>query len=233
MTKGTRLSLLFLLPAALAAGEAADMKSAPMNELVYHAQRYGNTAERRAVKALARDELFARGAESLRYLMGQVHIENVMVQVLTQQLVEQMKAQEAAPVLLEFLDDPRARTRKLAAYFLGFYETPEHADKVIPLLADDEAAGAAIRTLGKWRVKSAVPEIIPFLSHEKEPRRIAAANALRDIGDPAALPALEKALNDPYFTVRETARRAIRALQVPRAEHLNSNGVIRTMPGQS
>ena len=219
--KGINVIALLLLPAALTAGGAADLKSAPMDELVYHAQRYGNTAERREMKAHARDELFARGADSLRYLMGQVHIENVMVQVLTQQIVEQLKAEEAAPVLLDFLDDPRARTRKLAAFFLGFYDTPQYADRVTPLLADDEAAGAAIRTLGKWRVKSAGPAIVPFLAHEKEARRIAAANALRDIGDPTAVPALEKALNDLFFTVRETAARAIRTLKTPDAEHLN------------
>ena len=233
MTTKINLFLLFLLPAVLAAGGTTDLKSAPMDELVYHAQRYGNTAERREMKARAREELFTRGADSLRYLMGQVHIENVMVQVLTQQIVEQLKAEEAAPVLLDFLDNPRARTRKLAAYFLGFYDTPQYADRVTPLLADDEAAGAAIRTLGKWHIKSAVPAIVPFLSHGKEARRIAAANALRDIGDPVPLPELEKALNDPYFTVRETAARAIRALKTPDAEHLNSNGTTRTMPGQS
>jgi HEAT repeat protein len=80
------------------------------------------------------------------------------------------------------------------------------------LLGDDEAAGAAIRTLGKWRVKRAVPVILPFLKHNKEVRRVAAANALREIGDPAAAEALVEALDDPFFTVRESAERALVAL---------------------
>ncbi len=83
------------------------------------------------------------------------------------------------------------------------------------LLDDDEAAGAAIRTLGKWRDRESVARIAGFLANVKETRRVAAANALRDIGDPAAVPALLSALRDPVFTVRLTAQRALIALGEP------------------
>ena len=77
MTTKINVFLLFLLPAVLAAGGTADLKSASMNELVYHAQRYGNTAERRAMKALARDELFARGWFELSTLMAARYADHV------------------------------------------------------------------------------------------------------------------------------------------------------------
>ena len=186
-----------------------EMRAVPMDELVVRAQRFGSTEPKRADKAAARDELFRRGPEALRWLMAHSRIENVTVQGLALESVLRLKAEEGVPVLLDFLKADEPLVRKYAAYFLGFYQTPEHADRLTPLLADEEAAGAAIRTLGKWKVGAAVPAIVPFLKHTREIRRVAAANALRDIGDPAAADALIGALDDPMFTVRETAARAL------------------------
>ena len=192
-----------------AGGPASD------DQLIFNIQRYGNTPEKRELKALSRDKLIARGPDGLRVLMKKVHLENVAITVEAEGMVRTMDTQEVAAVLVEFLDDEHPRTRKLAAYWLGFHETPEYAERVLPLLKDDEAAGAAIRTLGKWRMREAIPQIVPFLSNEKEIRRIAAANALRDIGDPSVVPDLMPLLNDRYFTVRETAARALSKLQKP------------------
>lgn len=185
------------------------------DQLIFNLQRYGNTAEKREEKAKAREELFARGPGGLRVLMKNVHLENVMIAVVAEEMVRAMDTQKVAAVLADFLDDEHPRTRKLAVYWLGFHETPEYAARVLPLLKDDETAGAAIRTLGKWRVREAIPQIVPFLSHEKEIRRIAAANALRDIGDPACAPDLVPLLDDRFFTVREVAARAQSKLRNP------------------
>jgi HEAT repeat protein len=186
---------------------------ASCDESIFDIQRYGNTPEKREAKAKARDELLARGPDSLREMMKRVHIENVAITVVAEEMVRTMDTQKVAAVLVEFLGDEHPRTRKLAAYWLGFHETPEFADRVLPLLKDDEAAGAAIRTLGKWRAREALPQIVPFLSHEKEIRRIVAANALRDIGDPSVVPDLAPLLNDRCFTVREVASRALSKLR--------------------
>ena len=199
--------LSFFAANVFSGGPASD------EQLIFNIQRYGNTPEKREVKTLSRDKLIARGPDGLRLLMNNVHLENVAIAVEAENMVRAMDTQKVAAVLAEFLKDEHLRTRKLAAYWLGFHETPEYADRVLPLLKDDEAAGAAIRTLGKWRVREAVPQIIPFLSHEKEVRRIAAANALRDIGDPSVVPDLTPLLNDRYFTVREVAARALSKLQ--------------------
>lgn len=192
---------------ALAGGPASD------DELIFDIQRYGNTPEKREAKARAREELFARGPDGLRVVMTYVHLENVAIGVTAENMVREMDTQKVAAVLSEFLNDGHPKTRKLAAYWLGFHMTPDYAERVLPLLKDDEAAGAAIRTLGKWRVREAIPEIVLSLKHEKEARRIAAANALRDIGDPSVVPELEPLLTDRVFTVREVAARALSKLR--------------------
>jgi len=61
-------------------------------------------------------------------------------------------------------------------------------------------------------VREAVERIGELLGHEKERRRVIAANALRDIGDPGAAGVLVQALSDPVCTVRKTASRALVAL---------------------
>lgn len=206
--RGARLICAFLCLFA-----AEFVFAASYEELIFDAQRYGNTPEKREAKRVAREELFARGPDALREVMQRVHLENVMIGVLAQEMVEQMDPEKTAPVLLEFVESTNARTRRVAVFFLGLHETPEHAERVLPLLDDEEAAGAAMRTLGKWKVEKAVPLIVPFLSSEREVRRIAAVNALRDIGDPSVIPQLQPLLNDEFFTVREVTKRALGVLK--------------------
>ena len=202
--------LSFLAANAFSGGPPSD------DELIFNLQRYGNTPEKREAKARSREILVRRGPDALRLLMGRVHLENVMISVEAENMVRTMDTQKVAAVLAEFLGDEHPRTRKLAAYWLGFHDTPEYAARVYPLLEDDETAGAAIRTLGKWRDRDAIPKIVPFLSHEREVRRIAAVNALRDIGDASAIPELEPLLDDRYFTVRKAAERALAKLRESR-----------------
>ena len=231
MTPSTRLTpmkvarfwagglLLLALPlgAAEALTDTNALRTMTFDNLIFEAQRYSSTDDKKAVKAQARDEVFRRGPDSLRWLLNHAYIDNIMVQVLTEEMVGRLKAEQAVPVLLEALDAANPRVRRTSAYYLSLFTTPEHADRLIPLLKDEEVCGAAIRTLGKWKTARAVPLIAPFLKHAKETRRIAAANALRDIGDPAAVPLLMEALGDPLFTVRETAARGLTTLG-PQAE---------------
>lgn len=194
--------------------------SAGFDELVYHLQRYGNTPERKAAKAAAAQELDVRSTNSLHYLMGLAHVENIMVQVYTEHLVNRLDAEEAAPVLLAYVDSDRGRTRRLAVYWLGLHDTPQYADRIVARLDDDEACGAAIRTIGKWRVRSAIGKIAPFVKDPKEPRRVMAVNALGDMDDARAVPALLSALDDPVFTVREAAQAALQRLGAKAAKEV-------------
>ena len=211
------VTALALAASAAAAGASPSastnaLSAAPFEALVFDVQRFGNTPEKKAAKEAAKVELTRRGTNSLQVLMGYAHVENAGLQMYTQELVDRLKPEDSAPVLVEFLNSDKARTRKMAAYYLGLHETPRYADKILPLLRDDEACGAAIRTLGKWKVKTAAGAISPFVADKKELRRIVAINALKEIGDPAAAGVLIAALDDPYFTVREAAQAALVAL---------------------
>lgn len=194
------------------AADAFDPQTSSLDELFFHAQRYGSTPERKARRQAARKALQARGPEALRYLVQHAHIENPWYFILAGQLVRTLDADEAVPALLDCLDHESTRVRKTALFYLGFFETPEHADRIAHFLDDDELTGVTIRTLGKWRSPRVLEAAVPDLRHEEERRRILAANALRDLGDASAAPALVAALDDPLFTVRRTAARALAAL---------------------
>ena len=210
-----KLTLALLALMLLASARADDEKPAfdpermTSDELLIIASRYGNTQEKRDQKKAAREILFARRSDGFRAVMAQAHLENVGVQVLAQEFVDLLPASNSVPVLLDTLKTTPTNTHKIATYFLGFNKTPEHADVITPFLADERLRGVTIRTLGKWGITSAVPAITGFLTSTNERIRVASVNALRDIGDPAALPALIEALGDPVFTVRNTAQRAV------------------------
>jgi HEAT repeat protein len=206
--------ILFILTPVLSVdgAKAFDPSGMDMDRLMFHATRYGTTPEKRERKAAARDELMGRGTVALRYLVGNTGIENMWFWIYARQMVEQMPGEQAMPVLLDALQSPDVQVRKAAIYFMGEYETPEHADRIMPMLDHEKTAGVTLRTLGKWGVKSAVPMIIPFLQSTNERKRVAAANALRDIGDPRAVQPLMEVLDDPVFTVRNTAARALVSL---------------------
>jgi len=216
------VSLILLLgPVTLARGSAQcaddefDPGRATAAELFFHMQRYATTDVKKERKRAAREEFKSRGTNALIYLIENVHITNFWFQNSAREMVVELKAEEAAPILLRAAMGERKRTRQVAVFLLGFHDMPAYADRIMPFLEDDETAGVAIRTLGKWRVGDAVTRIVPFLCHEKERRRIVAVNALKDIGDRRAAPHLVELLDDPYFTVRKSAARALVSLGKP------------------
>jgi len=182
---------------------------ADLEKLLLDATRYGSTPEKRERKAAAREALLKHMPDSLRVAMKYIHGDNVGVNVITMEWVESQPDEVVIPVMLEFLADPKPETRRLAIFFLGFKNGAVHAEKIMTHLNDEETRGAVLRTLGKWKIASARAEMEKALGDKKERIRIVAANALRDAGDPAAIPALLGALEDPVFTVRHAAARAI------------------------
>lgn len=211
-------SILCATLAAHAGAATNEMTAASFETLLVHVQTVGSTAAKRERKRLAREELFRREARSLRYLMDNVHIENGWITILAENLVRRLPAEAAVPVLLDSLVAPRSRTRKFGAYWLGFYDTPQHAPAVVPLLDHEETLGAAIRTLGTWRHVAAATRIRACATHAEERIRVRAVNALRDLRDEASVPALIAATRDPVFTVRKAASRALGELG-KQAEH--------------
>jgi HEAT repeat protein len=197
---------------ASVSAELIDWPKVPNVELVTYACTSSSKNEHKARSGRALAEIKRRGPAGIRALMDQMHINNIYIRVHADNIIRRDKNPAFAPVLLPYLQSEHERTRKYAAYLLGYYELPEHRDQLLPLLEHEKTEGPAIRSLGKWKVSSAVPKILPYLKHEKEVLRILAANALRDIADPNTAEALIEALGDPVFTVRMTAARALTAL---------------------
>jgi HEAT repeat protein len=200
---------LWLVVAAVNSAQAAeetDWKTAEFDELMKAVQRFGDTDERRTRADAAKSEMIRRGTDTLRYLVTKLHLHNIQVRLVLNELRLKIEDDEVVvPVFLEGLDSDHDRTRRLCAFFLGKYDAPQHADQVLPFLNDPEVAGSAVRTLGKWKIQRAVPEIAPFLNDPKERRRILAVNALKEIGDRSVVPNLMHSLDDEYFSVREVA----------------------------
>ena len=78
----------------------------------------------------------------------------------------------------------------------------------------------AVRALGEFGHRKAVPTVVRALKDEHVNVRVSAARALGAIGDPAGLPALIEALNDTEVTeinaattVQKEARKAIEAIK--------------------
>ncbi len=203
------LAVAAALCAASAFADGFDAATASLDDCLLRVNRYGDSEQRRAEKAAARDRIFADKAAGLDFLMSKIHIENITIHVLTQNLVEQMNADEALPVLFRHLDSPQSNTVRATIYFLSFFPAPQDAAKLTPLLANDQLRGTTIRTLGKWRARELTETISRYLADPNERVRVAAANALRDIGDPRAIEPLITSLADPIFTVRNTALRAL------------------------
>jgi hypothetical protein len=179
--------------------------------LLYDATRYANTPARREAKVAARAALVEQLPESMRAALDYIHGDHVGLQVLVMEWVLAMPSDKVVPALAERLDDARVETRRFAAYALGFHPSAAEAytERVMALLDEELTRGAAVRTLGKWKVGAARPAMERLLVEGHERQRVVAANALRDLGDAAAVPALVGALGDPVFTVRNTAARAL------------------------
>ena len=211
----TILLILCMTSPLLALEEEFDPANMPMEELVVHANRYGSTKEKLTRKHAAQEELMNRGTESLEYLINRTYIKKMCLGIFSHQLAERLSAEEAMPVLLDALSSEHENVKKSAVYFMSYYYTPENAEAIQPYISNEKLAGVTMRTLGKWHATNAVPEILPYMHHEKERLRIVAVNALRDIGDPIAIPELVIALGDPVFTVRNTAARALETMGQP------------------
>lgn len=215
------LAMAICLPLYAGAAEGFNATNATTETLVGWAQCYGSTPVKKRNRELARDELFARGGESLQFLLEHIHLTNETVRILVDEMMRsKLPHATAAPVLGACVRDGSPTVRRVAVYYLGYTDATNFTGVVLPLLGDDVVAGAAARTLGKWQVRAALPGIVPLLDSDKEPRRVVAVNAMRDIGDPAAIPALLRALGDDAFTVRKVAARALATLGRPAEEAL-------------
>jgi len=194
-----------------AAQEATNTTAFSESELVRLAYSDALTTEEKTEKNAARAELNKLGIDKLRVLFDHVHVPNMFIRFDIDPMVHRNR-DTVGPILLPFLDSPHVRTRSYATYYLGFTPLREHREKIVPLLDHDGTRTSAIRTLGKWAATNHLDKVTALFDDENERRRITAINAVRDIGDPAAAPALLGSLDDSVLTVRFVAERALAEL---------------------
>ena len=121
----------------------------------------------------------------------------------------------AVPYLIKALNkryDDGMRAR--AAHALGEIGDPSAIKALTEALKDKlfdvhYEAGLALAKIGKL----AVPYLIKALKGRSEIQRQYAADALGEIGDPSAIKALTKALEDKSYSVQGSARLSLRKLQ--------------------
>jgi hypothetical protein len=136
-------------PATASADPPPPGAASALPDLMFHVSRSGETPLRRQCKEAAKVELKRRGVVSLRYLLERAGSENPWFYLCARDVLPAVPTNAAAEVLVSLLGSASKDTRKTAAFMLGFLDTPQHAAAVRALLDDEEAAGAAIRTLGK------------------------------------------------------------------------------------
>jgi len=125
-------------------------------------------------------------------------------------------AEALASRLEELLEDPEPQVRAVALGAVRRMRRPEqlekHASAVLALLAD---RAAPVRTTAVWAAARlpgpvAREQVRALLGSEEEPMRFAAACALSEVEDPAAVPQLVLALREDYR--RQEALSAILSL---------------------
>jgi HEAT repeat protein len=126
----------------------------------------------------------------------------------------------ALPALIRALKDESWMVREEAAQTIGKLRGKPATDQLISLLDDAfwQVRLKAVRSLGLLKATEAVMPIAGQLLHEVGNLRKEAVIALGEIGDPAAIPALEAAGGDPDPDVRKLSKLALTSIE------LNSRG---------
>ena len=137
----------------------------------------------------------------------------------------------AVPPLCAMLRSDRTETRRTAARALGLLGPPPDAKDAFAELAGDDPDPAvrawALAALGKYRDERFMPKLLGALGDTDWRVRNGAAVGLGELGNPAALPALEAELRrlrfrpvDRFFG-RKTCKHAIEVLrQAASSPHL-------------
>lgn len=121
----------------------------------------------------------------------------------------------AVPALRKGLYEEDETQRTAAARGLAMIPGDESLGALLDVAINDEFENVrelVVRVIGERRVKDAVPRLEGMLGAESDLVRANAAMTLRQLGDRSSVPALLRALEDPYFKVRSLAAHALGTL---------------------
>jgi HEAT repeat protein len=162
---------------------------------------------RRAAAAEAIGEFLDPGGTP--YLVKAAKDGHAPVRAAAIKALQRMNDPDGAPVVAAALADAEVGVRKAAVEAATKVAGFRDVESVAKLLSDIDPVvrAKAADALGVFRVKGAVAGLSAIaVKDADEDVRIDAVNALGEIGDPAARPAIEAALNDSSSRVRDAAR---------------------------
>ena len=139
-----------------------------------------------------------------------------------------MGGPRAAELTLAALANPDARVRREALHSMALLQVEDADQLVIGLLedSDEKVRLAAVTTAGELKIERAVRHLAARVDGELDPDVILPAmHALGRIGDPGAVPAIEKhavreRFGKPRTEVRIAAYRALAQIGTPHARRL-------------
>lgn len=128
------------------------------------------------------------------------------------------EAESAIPRLIQLIQDPNEQVRKNVPWALGEIgvASKENVLSLIELLSHPEeyVRISAIEAIGALKIKdqTTVETLLPFLKLPSVEIRKVTVIALGKMGDPAAIPALSRTLNDEEEEIRNQSTEAIQKL---------------------
>ena len=172
--------------------------------VIVDAIQFGDLAERFKVKSVPTTII-----NDNRTVLGQVSLNQLVDHVLNLQGPESLTADLDSMIQSGRAEDAAALlcSRNEPYAILPLYISKEFSKRIGALVTLEEALAIDPRILDP-----VLNELIDLLSHEDVGLRGDTAELLGKIGNPAAIPALKKSLDDPDPDVREAAAEALEAL---------------------
>ncbi|HEX6851472.1 MAG TPA: HEAT repeat domain-containing protein [Candidatus Polarisedimenticolaceae bacterium] len=147
------------------------------------------------------------------------------VRIATAQSLGMLKDPASVPVLARLLEDSEGIVRIAAARALGNVPGPEALDTLMSIALGDEnelVRQHVVVVIRDRRHQEAIPKLEALLQAESDLVRSNAARALGDIGDRTTMPALVRALDDPYYKVRSLSAHGLSKIDVKDAQALEA-----------
>ena len=175
------------------------------------------------VRMGASEVILSYGPRAVPKLMDELHTQQGIGLAMCAVMAGRLRAESAAPRLVEILSDPSWEVRQSAAAALGRIRAAEAVDPLIVCLSDKVAsvrrnAATALGRIGE-PARPAAPKLIELLSSPTELRqaKVAAARALGRIGDENALQPILKLLDPKSPDLAKAAAQALGDLGSPKA----------------
>jgi HEAT repeat protein len=184
-------------------------------------ERLGNDAYYEA----ARQQLIARGAQSLPYLLDRANSENAQTRWYAVELLGAIGDERAVPALIKLMDRDDANASLTALARIGGDDAVTAILKKLPTMAPESVPENVVRALGWIGDSRAIDVLIPLLQVDKSAAqdeykisqrlalRRATAEALGHFRSPRVRTALRRTVaTDPDWSVYRQAKRSLRLL---------------------